>query len=94
MANESSKRIQNESPPKKGVQRFYVVLEVKTEAYDGEDWGGDKYDVAVWIEVGMGGYSKFESEATVWDNLTDFTRDHALEALAEVSEGKASSDRG
>jgi hypothetical protein len=92
VANKSSKRIQNEAPLKKRVQRFYAVIEIETPSFDGEDWGGDNYDVAAWLASGMGDSSKFESAATVWNNLADFTQDNALEALADVLDGKASSD--
>lgn len=65
---------------------FYAVIEVEDEAWDGETWDGDKYDVAAWIDHGMGSSSKFEAEATVWDNLADFTADNILETLAELGE--------
>lgn len=64
-------------------QRFIAIIEVDDETYEGEKWLGDKYDVACWIDSGMCGISKFDAEATVWDNLADFFNDNVLETLAD-----------
>lgn len=69
---------------------FFAIIEVDDEAIDGETWGGDKFDVAAWIDAGMCGCSKFEVSATVWDNLKDFFEDNVLETLAEVREADES----
>jgi len=75
------------------IQKFIAIIEIEDEAYNGdtgetEKWPGDKYDVACWIDSGMGQMSWHHAESTVWDNFNDFLSDHVLEALAEVKEEK------
>ena len=66
------------------VRKFFAIIEIDDEGLDGDRWGGDKWDVACWIDsvmCPMG--ANHEVSAAVWDNLKDFFKDNVLETLAE-----------
>jgi hypothetical protein len=57
-------------------RRFYCIIEVQDD-----EWDGDKQDMATWIDAAM---NYHDIESTVWDNLADFQADNVLDSLAEL----------
>lgn len=57
------------------ARRFIAIIDV------GEDWDGNKSDMATWLDAAMQGG---DVESIVYDSIADLVADNVLDALAET----------